>query len=130
MISSRMLSRPITTDPARSCRISVTAPTIQELQLGAILTAAGFLGEDPDNLWVSYTSEAEVARHSRFRRHLAEVERPISWRATCTVKLKPEVLREREEASDESPKTSDERNGVVIIFRPRPGTKSAEDEQD
>jgi hypothetical protein len=106
-----MMQSPEKHDPYRSCTLSVEGPRADELLDAAIQRAAVFLRERPEDLIATHVGDATVTKRSRFRPHLGVEAPPIRWRATITVKLRPEVVRARRGETDEQPTPAGRRPG-------------------
>lgn len=91
---------PDKSDPHRTCTVHVEGVNAAHLVDAAIKMAAMFLNESAENLFASHVGSATVLQRSKFRPHLGVQGHPIRWQATITVKLDPDLVRDRRSGRD------------------------------
>jgi hypothetical protein len=89
-------------DPYRSCTITVEGDVASQLVDLAIDRAVIFLGEPRGNLYAAHVGNATPVKHSPYRQHLGVSPLITRWQATITVRLLPEIVRERRERAEEA----------------------------
>jgi hypothetical protein len=106
-----MIQPPEKSDPYRSCIIDVEGPRADLLVDEAIRQAAVFLRELPADLYAANVGQAMATQRSKYRRHLGEQGAAIRWRATITVRLRPEIVKQRRGEPPDPP----ERKGLHVV---------------
>jgi hypothetical protein len=82
-------------DPYKSCVVSVQGPNHPAMINEAKREATRFLKEPFVNLVASDAGNAQVVAVERYVPHLGVKPRPVAWSMTVTVKLDPEIVKER-----------------------------------
>lgn len=97
------MSAPSRDDPYRQIVLDVEGPRADELPDDAVRQAALFLRENISDLYAAEVGRIVVAERSQFRRHLGEQGAVLRWKCSVTVRLRPEIVRERRDRAEGKP---------------------------
>ncbi len=84
-------------DPYKACIVEVEGPNQAAMVVTAKQEAAKFLREPFRSLVADGMGSARVVAYERFVQHLGVPARPIRWAMTVTIKLDPQIVKERRE---------------------------------